>query len=815
MSGAQDFVIENGVLTKYAGPGGKVVIPESVTKFGEKALWEQDGVTELYVNEGCRSVELNFMDCGALRFVKLPDSVDYVSPINYFLLHQARLELPAALYQKIPLDSDAARDDSDYFQILSYERHETRLDVSLTGPEGRVGLFYSRLVTQEYFYRASLSLACNSPDAAGCQAYDAQLSREKPLIQLLGALGRLYAPLELTQAHREAFETLVRDNAAKCITAVLKLDDAERLSVLLALGLVHQKNYAKTLKSCGEKGAARCAAYLEAHADQLQNAPAPAKPKAAARPMHPAEELAARNAKGLGVQSILSRANLTGIQLKHLPQVLYANTQEAAAPEVLTYLLAAYMGQMKKRPPMSSGYTYEYVPLEIDPAADEVAAMLDPVSLQSALRDVADLEHGTDKPQRLIPYARYASEEQIRELIKWMKRWAEWSAYGSAGRSAIVVARGAVVLSDTRDAMLYADRSGCLDYYAKIRGSDAQTFRDTQLSDFGLDASGQKEYDLGSHTVTARLSGDLTLSLWDGKTGKQVKSIPKKNADPEKYEAAKADYAEMKKNVKKVAQARCALLFQRFLGGGSRESAAWCAAYQGNPLLRQIASLLVWSQDGATFTLRNGAAINSSGQPYVLTGGPVTLAHPMEMKPEDVTAWQKYFTSHSLKQPFAQVWEPVVDFDAVKPDRYSGVKIPVYRFKGQEKHGIRCDFQYGASELSLSLTDCALDFDPGAAVERHYLDLQGELTLGVFQVNKPSRAANHIVALLDQWTVYGRVAKDDASVVEALNNFTLAQVAELLNFAIENQCVNCTAALLEYKNKKFPDFDPMDIFTLE
>ena len=31
MSNANDFVIEQGVLTKYIGPGGDVVIPEGVT----------------------------------------------------------------------------------------------------------------------------------------------------------------------------------------------------------------------------------------------------------------------------------------------------------------------------------------------------------------------------------------------------------------------------------------------------------------------------------------------------------------------------------------------------------------------------------------------------------------------------------------------------------------------------------------------------------------------------------------------------------------------------------------------------------------
>lgn len=39
MSNASDFVIENGVLTKYVGAGGTVVIPEGVTTIKENALW--------------------------------------------------------------------------------------------------------------------------------------------------------------------------------------------------------------------------------------------------------------------------------------------------------------------------------------------------------------------------------------------------------------------------------------------------------------------------------------------------------------------------------------------------------------------------------------------------------------------------------------------------------------------------------------------------------------------------------------------------------------------------------------------------------
>ena len=38
MSNPSDFVIENGGLIKYVGPGGDVLIPDGVTKIGDGAF---------------------------------------------------------------------------------------------------------------------------------------------------------------------------------------------------------------------------------------------------------------------------------------------------------------------------------------------------------------------------------------------------------------------------------------------------------------------------------------------------------------------------------------------------------------------------------------------------------------------------------------------------------------------------------------------------------------------------------------------------------------------------------------------------------
>lgn len=53
MNNASDFIIENGVLTRYTGPGGDVVIPEGVTSIGDRA----------------------FQACDAPERIPLPDSL--------------------------------------------------------------------------------------------------------------------------------------------------------------------------------------------------------------------------------------------------------------------------------------------------------------------------------------------------------------------------------------------------------------------------------------------------------------------------------------------------------------------------------------------------------------------------------------------------------------------------------------------------------------------------------------------------------------------------------------------------------------------
>ena len=495
--------------------------------------------------------------------------------------------------------------------------------------------------------------------------------------------------------------------------------------------------------------------------------------------------------KGLKLLMDMKMAGIT------LPTVLLSDGSESTA-EHFKFLLVSYGRQAKANS------------LSIDNEADAAAEELDQSSLQTALEEVATKYSLSLYSALLFPYCRFASARQISTLLAMIRKWSSGNA---KERKAAQTVQKALLLSNTREAIIFADRYNMLDSYAEIRDTDADTIRDCYLSDVGLDEQGGKVYDLGNQTVTARLQKDLSFIV-ELPNGKTAKSLPKKGADSDKYDVANKDFSEMKKSVKKILKNRFTALFADFLSGKERPSADWQESYLHNPLLREAANLVVWSQGKQTFTLFASGAIDSAEQPYTISDEPITIAHPMEMTTDDISAWQKFFTKHGLKQPFAQVWEPVRKPEEIVKDRYAGCMIPYYRFLNQEKHGISVEDYDFHNEIIISLKQCKTVIDR-IDWHRHEINVEDRFEVKEFGFDKYTRQVNHIVAYLDRVTVWDRVRKDDITVMDIMDSFTFAQITEFISAAQEANAVNVLAALLEYKNNNFADFDPMDEFTLE
>lgn len=80
-----DFVIENGVLTKYNGSGGKVTIPAGVTSIGDGVFAQCISLTAVSIPNGVTSIGGGaFSGCKYLTDVSIPDSVTAIGGFAFY-----------------------------------------------------------------------------------------------------------------------------------------------------------------------------------------------------------------------------------------------------------------------------------------------------------------------------------------------------------------------------------------------------------------------------------------------------------------------------------------------------------------------------------------------------------------------------------------------------------------------------------------------------------------------------------------------------------------------------------------------------------
>lgn len=528
------------------------------------------------------------------------------------------------------------------------------------------------------------------------------------------------------------------------------------------------------------------------------------------------------------LNKLMKKAGLTD---KQFGNVRYANSKKKAPAFVVKCAIVPYFEQKDALPKAISNYKKEMVDFTYCDSADHVAKGLDPESFVTALGKICKIDNCSGFCQLLIPLCRFGNDNQIKKVIDSLSLWEDWYKYAANGRKAIITARNALILSDTVTAMKYYDGRGELKRYAQKRNMTEMELRNSaMLPDFGFDTDGVKRFDIGGNVIEARVTDALKIELFDTNAQKVIRSFPKKSDDPAKAEACAKEFAEFKKQVTTFIKDFDAQIAKMYMNGENIGFDTWNKVYREHPVISKLCNLIIWQDsNNHTFAVIGHQIVDSSNAAYSPNGS-IKVAHVLDMEPEDIVRWQRLLVDKKQSLLLEQVWEPVRQSkNTVDSSRYSGAVI-----SSKERNLLKTRLKRRGINVSAGEVQREYDhragkyvFDPENDMffddvsTLHYAvdEKSGDLTLGDFRVKRSNniRKLNAILLELDRITLSAQIRNDNVEAIEEkqLDDLTVSQISDFIKLATESNAANCTALLLDYKNKKYPEYDNFDEFVLE
>ncbi len=851
MSNQNDFIIENGVLTKYVGAGGDVLIPDDITKIGSAAFQYCNnltsiilpekmtdigdfafdcctalrsiyfpkalihignhafnfctGLTEVSLPDGLQKIECSaFEGCNSLTSISIPDSVTKIGQYAFQNCKDLEfIKLPAKL-TVIDYGTFIGCDNLKTIDLpavvtcimfSSFEGCASLKDVTIQGtiPEIKSGAFKGA---------EKICIHIPSEPVKTKETLSGELARgdidvsEEALAWLI-----LYQRSPLWKAWKNRVEFQNPTGLLQIMIDLIRTEDPfdKKLAAPVADFILKYYKHlaAKSIrealalfdgKKCKEVDALRNDGALQSYlAGETVK-------------KHPAEELAEKLLNETGLEPKAASAVSQGVH--------YSESERICDKSVLTAILSAYILIWNN----GEGFVRSC------PEADEIADMLNRRELSEFLEK---LIRGSGYKPYMLAWARLADDESVERMTADFKTRLRATA-GERYRAEAM--KKALSVNDTRAAMLFFDRIGELSVYAAKRGTTAMELRDTaMLPDFGFDADGIKRYDVDGNVLEITVDNSLNCVIYSPVQKKTLRSFPNKGVKAEK---AAADYAALRKEIKSFIRLRREQLCRMHISGDAVSLDLWTKVYLQHPVIKLLSEHIVWmDSDEKTFTVHNGTVVDASLQPTE-PHGKIRIAHVLDLPVDVIDMWRHTLTKIGRAELFDQMWEPIIEYNAGElKNRYKGIVISskarnslktALKRRGIDVRAGEMEREYNGSSYWFSNEN---DLYFGSSLKLHYEvdEDSGILTFGIasLECGATERQLNAVLLELDRISAIYLIQRDDASVSKVFDRFTLAQITEFIAAAQEANANNVLALLLDYKNAHFADYDPMDEFTLE
>lgn len=461
---------------------------------------------------------------------------------------------------------------------------------------------------------------------------------------------------------------------------------------------------------------------------------------------------------------------------------------------------------------------YDGTNVRIDTEIDTIAAALEHSELMELL---TKLIGGTKYRPFLLAWTRFADEDEMAVRAESLNDMLRGPSKGRYFAQNFI---GAMMTSNTVAAMRFFENKHHLEEYAQYHGTSAELLRDTKLvpiTDFSVGTA--PRYDIGGKTICVQISAGPTFCLYDESAGKQVRSIPKKGADPGKASAAAEAFAAFKKKYTDYYKNRALRLKKLNLSGASVSPEIWENVYLHDTAMQLAMANIVWMDEvRQTFCVQSEGAVDANLQPYTPQGA-VHIAHTSELSEELIVAWQRALSweSGGSDPDFTLMWEPTFHADtSTLPMAFSGTVITNEEWntfvRNLRQRGMYVRSKYAEMDLDALPPGTNLSADStvylGSSVHLDHSPVGYDgVMLGKMEICESAgkREVNAVLTEICASVIRSAISSQEPELLrtEFLKAFYLRQIRWFTEMAVNAKSTACAAVLMNYRNEHFPDYE--------